>query len=280
MKFIPEGEEDAATVMMENGKWIKIWKTQGKLNWSLRDVSGRLPTKIYAKIVDEILNSNFECINWSTAKFETPYIQFKQQPHEVTDEKVRPCQVKLLAKFWQFPILAFSFKESTHTIGIDTNSMSIMYYNMQPLDLDQEFEKIVTLGSIETCPTDIFSMAKRVEGLKLFDPSKCILKLFLSEFFFGMFSNSQIIPKDFVKKFFKMDRKGNFKEEDFEHKEIMEFIDQCQCQTSKVKRVFEFNFSHQEGSKMKEKIEEINDNIQFQKRRTKSLNQSFIEKLI
>ena len=73
-----------------------------------------------------------------------------------------------------------------------------------------------------------------------------------------------------------MDRKGNFKEEDFEHKEIMEFIDQCQCQTSKVKRVFEFNFSHQEGSKMKEKIEEIEN----RKRRTSFKNSSFIEKLI
>ena len=70
MKFIPEGEEDAATVMMENGKWIKIWKTQGKLNWSLRDVSGRLPTKIYAKIVDEILNSNFEQLERNNSKLD------------------------------------------------------------------------------------------------------------------------------------------------------------------------------------------------------------------
>ena len=44
LQFIPEGEEDAAEILMASGQWIKIWKVINEeeeiLLWSLKNVPG------------------------------------------------------------------------------------------------------------------------------------------------------------------------------------------------------------------------------------------------
>ena len=78
-----------------------------KLFWSLKNIPRGTTTETYVGNIDSILKCNFNCINWSSARFESAYIEFKRQPMESTDDDVRHCEIKLFLKFWQYPIIAF-----------------------------------------------------------------------------------------------------------------------------------------------------------------------------
>ena len=230
--------------------------------------AGIIDTKTYVGYVDGILKCKFNCIDWSTSRFESAYIAYKRAPIEVTDDKVRPCEVKLFFKFWEFPILVFRFEESTHIVALETNSMTVVYYNMEPFDLilkgsthklrcpygrggfakcllcDFEFadsakaeNSIVLLGSIETCPKLIYSMAKHMEKITLYEDSICS-------------------PKEFLLELFALDKTGSIlNRRTVDTKKIKTLLDKCRC--IKTCKKGKFVVDHQEPSSMFTKITEL-----------------------
>ena len=88
LQFIPEGEEDAAAIMMtEDGQWIKVWKdlNQEKKEtffWSLKNVRDDTSREAYVGYVDSIQKCKFQCIDWTTSRFEDAYRQYKRESQE------------------------------------------------------------------------------------------------------------------------------------------------------------------------------------------------------
>ena len=189
LKFIPEGESDAAEILMPNGHWINVWKDVNQdrkeiFLWSLKNVSDTIAPETYVGYVDGILRCKFKCINWATSKFQNAYLEYKREPREPKDDKVRPCEVKFFFFFWEFPILVFRFEESTHIVALETKSNVVVYYNMEPRQLFQnDGNAVVFLRTFQTSPKWVFSNAKCMEERTLYDNNKCTPKEFLLQFF-------------------------------------------------------------------------------------------------
>ena len=251
-----------------------MWKVFNEdeeiLLWSLKIDPGNIDTEKYVRHVDGIMRCKFNCIDWSTSRFESAYIAHKRAPREVTDDEVRSCEVKLFLKFWEFPILVFRFEESTHIVALETNSMTVVYYNMEPIDLfsngsihklrcpygrggfakcllcDFEFmhsvkieNSVVLLGIIETCPKFIYAVGKNMEKISLHEKSK-----------------TKCSPKEFLLKYFALDKTGLvLNKQIVDSQKIKLLLDKCRCIESSKKRKFVVHF--QEPSSMFTKITEM-----------------------
>ena len=244
LQFIPEGEQDAAEILMTSGQWIKVWKVfnqddEEMFLWSLKNVSGDTDPETYVGYVDGILKCKFKCIDWSTSRFEDAYSKYKQGIRDVTDDEVRSCEVKLFFKFWEFPALVFRFEESTHIVALETKSMSVVYYNMEPSDLFQDGGKaVILLGSIESCPKLINSIAKHMGKITLFETNKCIPKEFLLKFFANLDKTKLVLNSGTV-----------------DSKKIKTFLAKCPC--IKACKKGTFTFHHREPSNMFSTISEL-----------------------
>ena len=241
LKFIPEGEDDAAAIMMTmDGQWIQVWKEineddEETLFWSLKNVPNDTSTEKYVGIVDSILKCKFKCIDWSTSRFEDAYSQYKREPKEVRDNEVRLCNIKLFLKFWEFPVLVFRLIESTHIIALESKSMSVVYYTMEPRELFQKDG--ISLGTMEICPKMVYSMAKNMEKITLFDTKECIPKKFLSTFF--LLDKTKIVLNN--------EKLGN--------KKIKHILDKCPCVKTCKKGTFRFH--HRDPQSMEDRITEL-----------------------
>ena len=247
LQFIPEGEKDAAQILMTNGQWINVWKDinqeeeQETFLWSLKNVPHDTDPETYVGYVDGILKCKFKCIDSSTSRFQNVYRQYKREPREVRDNEVCPCEVKFFFKFWEFPLLVFRFEVSTHIVALETKSLSVVYYNMEPMDLTMVFqnpgEEVVSLGIIETCPKSVFSMAKRMKKITLYDNNDC-----------G--------PKKFLMQFFTLDKTKRVQKEIHSEK-IKSLLAKCPCDKDETCKKGTFVFHHQEASNMFDKINEM-----------------------
>ena len=234
LQFIPEHEDDAAEILMTSGQWIKVWKEKKQDEeeifwWSPKNVSSSTDLKTYVGYVDGILKCKFKCIDWSTSRFEDTYRFYKQEPREVKDDEERSCEVKLFFKFWEFPALVFRFEESTHIVALETKSMSVVYYNMEPMDLFQDAGKaVLLLGSIESCPKLIFSFAKiYTENVILYEKNQCIPREFLKNFFANLDKTKSVLNSEMV-----------------DSKKINAFLAKCQCIEICQKKPFQFDHRH------------------------------------